>query len=310
MIRGDGSNSNGRYDFTTTSENLWNFVQLSLLRLQIPFSVLKSPEETDSSGVHRRESFTIRVTDIEAMNRIIHAAQRIVRIRKKYNVSRFRGAYFSYPVRQVSQIHYSGEVRNLEVEGANSYVLQGGSVHNCLPKDLNALLKTAEKRGVNLRVARATAEGNRNQAGVAVQLAERLVGDLHGKRIALLGLAFKPGSDDMREAVSLKLIPKLIRRGAEVVAYDPVAIENARRILGDKVEYAKSARECLTGADCCILVTEWTEFSGLHPGLFGRLMRTPAVVDGRRVFERNLFFKSGVKFAAVGLGPAPTPDND
>lgn len=175
----------------------------------------------------------------------------------------------------------------------------GGS---CFPKDVSALLKAAESVGVDLSVAEAAAKGNEKQPLVGVDLAESLVGGIRGKRIALLGLAFKPDSDDMRDAVSLRLVPELLRRGAEVVAYDPAAMANARRLLGEKIEYAESRKACLKGADCCIVVTEWDEFSKLRPKDFKESMRTPAVVDGRGVLNRKQFLESGVRFSAVGLG--------
>lgn len=175
----------------------------------------------------------------------------------------------------------------------------GGS---CLPKDLQALLKVAAKANAKLGVAAAARAGNERQVPVAVQLAERLIGSLEGKRIAILGLAFKPDSDDMREAVSLRLIDELKRRDAKVVAYDPAAIPNARKVLGETIDYRSSATACLRGADCCIMVTEWKEFSKLHPKHFEATMRTPAVVDGRRILDPEEFTGSGVRFAAIGLG--------
>ena len=179
----------------------------------------------------------------------------------------------------------------------------GGS---CFPKDVSALLMASEAAGAKLGVVEAAALTNKSQPFVAVDLAEGLVGDLRGKRVALLGLAFKPESDDMRDAVSLELIPRLVEKGAAVVAYDPAAMENARAKLGETIEYASSARECLRRADCCILVTEWPQFSRLRPVDFKGLMRVPAVVDGRRLFSADSFLKSGVKFSAVGLGPRKT----
>jgi len=175
----------------------------------------------------------------------------------------------------------------------------GGS---CLPKDVNALLKVAESKDVRLGVVKAATEGNKEQAFVAARVAEELVGGLRGRRVALLGLAFKPDTDDMRDAASLRLISELVAKGAAIVAYDPAAMENAKKIIGDGIEYADSAQHCLKGADCCILVTEWPEFSKLLPEEFKRLMRTPAIVDGRRVLNPEQFRASGVGFAAIGLG--------
>ena len=174
----------------------------------------------------------------------------------------------------------------------------GGS---CLPKDVRALLKTAEAVGARLGVAEAAHNANGRQAHVAVELAEGLIGELSGKRIALLGLAFKSDSDDMREAVSLNVISELAGKGAKVVAFDPAAMENARRMLGDTIEYAGSAKRCLEEADCCILVTDWAEFAKLRAKDFETLMRTPAVVDGRRLLSSGQL-AGRVKFAGVGLG--------
>lgn len=173
----------------------------------------------------------------------------------------------------------------------------GGS---CFPKDVQALIKLAEQVHVNMSIAMAAHKANTRQALVAIELAQKLIGDISGKKIAILGLAFKPGSDDMREAVSLRLIPELMNKGAKVTAYDPAAVPNARRIFGKRINYSRSVRECLNRADCCIVVTEWPEFSKLRPGHFKKSMRTPAVVDGRRVLDPQLFVKSGVRFAAVG----------
>lgn len=173
----------------------------------------------------------------------------------------------------------------------------GGS---CFPKDVQTLIKLAEQVHVNMSIATTAHKANRRQALVAIELTQKLIGDISGKKIAMLGLAFKPDSDDMREAVSLRLIRELMNKGAKVTAYDPAAVPNARRIFGDRIDYSKSVKECLNRADCCIVVTEWPEFSKLRPAHFKKLMRTPAVVDGRRVLDPQLFVKSGVRFAAVG----------
>ena len=148
---------------------------------------------------------------------------------------------------------------------------------------------------------RAVLEVNAIQPYRAVELARRLVGQLKDRRVAVLGLAFKPNTDDMREAPSIKIVSKLLEEGARVVVYDPKALENARRIFGDSVEYAGSVEDCLKGADCAIVVTEWDEFRRLRPDDFVRLMRSPAVVDGRRIYDPEEF-KGKVKFAAIGLG--------
>jgi UDPglucose 6-dehydrogenase len=148
-------------------------------------------------------------------------------------------------------------------------------------------------------------EVNESQPYRALELAKSLLGSLEGKRIAVLGLAFKPNTDDVREAVSIKIVKALLSEGASVVVYDPKAMPNARRVLGETVVYAGSAEECLRGADCAIVVTEWDEFRKLRPEDFSRLMRTPVVVDGRRIYDPKEYSQK-LKYAAIGLGPFET----
>ncbi|RLG79611.1 MAG: UDP-glucose 6-dehydrogenase [Thermoprotei archaeon] len=175
----------------------------------------------------------------------------------------------------------------------------GGS---CFPKDLAALLKFAEGLGLQLPLVKATVEVNERQPLLAIELAKKVLGTLEGKRVALLGLAFKPGTDDIRGAVSLKLIEALLAEGADIVAYDPMAMENVKALLGSTISYASSAREALREADCCIIVTEWEEFRTLRPEDFKELMRKPVVIDGRRIF-RPKDFEQVVHFLAIGRGP-------
>ena len=134
----------------------------------------------------------------------------------------------------------------------------GGS---CFPKDVKALIKTADENGYSLRVLKATEEVNDDQKKILFEKAKSYFkGDLKGKRIAMWGLSFKPQTDDMREAPALVLIDLLTREGATVRAYDPVAMEECKRRIGKKIEYANDLYEALTDADCLLMVTEWTEF--------------------------------------------------
>jgi len=174
----------------------------------------------------------------------------------------------------------------------------GGS---CFPKDLKALLAYARKIGVDLPLVEMTLKINEDQPLKAVQMAKELLGDLKGRRIAILGLAFKPNTDDMRNAVSIKLINELLKRGAIVVAYDPAAVDNAERIFGNKIEYANSARECLRGAEAAIIVTEWDEFKQLTPDDFINHMKKPIVIDGRRIYNPEQFSRK-LTYKAIGLG--------
>jgi len=176
----------------------------------------------------------------------------------------------------------------------------GGS---CFPKDLNALARYSRTLGYSPELVEAVITTNEKQKLRAVQLAKEALGSLTGKRIAILGLAFKPDTDDIREAVSVPLIQALLAEGASVVAYDPAAINNARSILGDKVSYAPDSLGCLKDADCCIIVTEWDEFKTITPDQFLEMMRHPVVIDGRRIYDADIYPKAEIRFSAIGLGP-------
>jgi len=174
----------------------------------------------------------------------------------------------------------------------------GGS---CFPKDVKALIAYSKGLGYDLKILDAVEEVNATQPFVSVELACEMLGSLKDKRIAILGLAFKPNTDDMREAVSIKIVNKLVQDGADVVAYDPIAIPNAKGIFGNSIEYASSGIECIKDADCCIIVTEWDEFKRLKPEDFIQSMRQPCLIDGRRIYDPKKF-NSKLKFMAVGMG--------
>ena len=178
----------------------------------------------------------------------------------------------------------------------------GGS---CLPKDTKALFAFAKSIGVDSTLLGSVIEANERQAFEAVEMARKLVGDLKGRQVAVLGLAFKAGTNDIRESTALRVIGALLGESAKVVAYDPEAADNAKSFLGDKISYATSAKECITGADVCIILTGWEEFKALKPSQFQSLMRSPAVVDGRRIFDPKRFRARGIPFLSVGTAASP-----
>jgi len=174
----------------------------------------------------------------------------------------------------------------------------GGS---CFPKDVNAIVSFSRELGYQPRILETVLKVNEEQALHVVDLARRSLGGLKGRRIAILGLSFKPDTDDMREAPSIRIIKKLLEEGATVAAYDPVAASNARKIFRDRIDYADSALECLRGADCCMVVTEWDEFKKLKPRNLKR-MRGRSIVDARRIWDANKLRRAGFKYSGVGLG--------
>jgi UDPglucose 6-dehydrogenase len=181
----------------------------------------------------------------------------------------------------------------------------GGS---CFPKDVSALKMLAGNTGYHFQLLTAVIEVNELQKRRVVGKLEKHLGSLIGKRVALLGLAFKPDTDDMREASSLVLAARLQGEGAEVVAYDPVAAERAAGLLGS-VEMATSAQEALEGADAAVLVTEWDEFAELDWAAAGQRMARPLIVDGRNFLDPDALVKAGFEYEGIGrtVQSSPTP---
>lgn len=161
----------------------------------------------------------------------------------------------------------------------------GGS---CFPKDVKALLHTAKLHGIPFSLLKETVAINDFQQELLVTKAINRLKDLKGKKITILGLAFKPGTDDMREAPSIKIAHLLVKLGAEVVAYDPAAIDNAKKILGDTIKFATSILEATVDADAIFIVTEWSEFRCLELEKLIKIMRQPIIFDGRNCIEENL----------------------
>ena len=173
----------------------------------------------------------------------------------------------------------------------------GGS---CFHKDVSAIKEWAKSLGFESVVLKAVLELNDFQALHMVNIAEDLARGLKDKRITLLGLSFKPGTDDMREAASIRVINELLKRNVkEIIGFDPKANKAAEKELGDKIQYANSIEEALKDSECAFLITEWDEFKSLTPDDFKKHMKTPNLVDGRRIFPYEEF-KSKLPFRAMG----------
>jgi UDPglucose 6-dehydrogenase len=210
-------------------------------------------------------------------------------------------------VASMEKTRFQGPVYSLEVPGSNTVVASGGFVaHNCFPKDVSALKMLAGNTGYHFQLLTAVIEVNELQKRRVVGKLEKHLGSLIGKRVALLGLAFKPDTDDMREASSLVLAARLQGEGAEVVAYDPVAAERAAELLGS-VEMAGSAMEALEGADAVVLVTEWSEFAELDWPAAGEKMARPLIVDGRNFLDPAALSAAGFEYEGIGRSPRDAP---
>ena len=174
----------------------------------------------------------------------------------------------------------------------------GGS---CFPKDVKALIKTAEQNGYKMRVLDAVEEVNYLQKRVLFEKLKKHYGDdLCGKTVALWGLSFKPETDDMREATSLVLIEKLTEAGCRVKVYDPVAMEECRRRVGDRVTYCKDMYDAVEGADALMLVTEWKEFRMPSWSVVKKVMNSPLVIDGRNIYDNAELESAGFVYDKIG----------
>lgn len=174
----------------------------------------------------------------------------------------------------------------------------GGS---CFPKDVKALIKTAEKKQYSMRVLKAVEAVNESQKSILFEkLKEYYNNNLSGKRIAIWGLAFKPETDDMREAPSLILIDKLVSVGAKVSVYDPVAMVECRRRIGDKIIYAANMYDAILNADALLLVTEWKEFRMPSWGVLKKAMKHFLVIDGRNIYDKEELINIGGEYLCIG----------
>ncbi|HEX2550628.1 MAG TPA: nucleotide sugar dehydrogenase [Nocardioidaceae bacterium] len=205
------------------------------------------------------------------------------------------------PVSRLESRTLNATVYSLELPEAGTFVTTGGViVHNCFPKDVQALKQLAGNSGYHFQLLTSVIEVNELQKRRLVGKLERHLGPLRGRRIAMLGLAFKANTDDMREASSLVLSARLLAEGARVVAYDPVAMETAGSLLGDKVELAGSMMEAVTGADAAVIVTEWGEFRSVASPSVLQAMATPLIVDGRNLLDPDQARAAGFLYESVG----------
>jgi UDPglucose 6-dehydrogenase len=172
----------------------------------------------------------------------------------------------------------------------------GGS---CFPKDTRALTTVADSFGVETRIVDAVIEANERQRDAMIPKIEKLVGDLKGKTIGILGLSFKPETDDMRESPATDIINELLKRGARVKAFDPVAMNEARHVLPE-IEYAEDEYDAIDGADALVIVTEWNQFRALDMERVKTMLRAPKIVDLRNIYEPADMRELGFEYVGVG----------
>jgi len=219
-----------------------------------------------------------------------------------------------------TKISFMNDIANLcEITGANinmvrkgigsdsrigtKFIYPGiGYGGSCFPKDVKALIQTAAENGYNMRVLKAVDGVNNDQKLVLFNKVKKYFnGDLQGKLVAIWGLSFKPQTDDMRDAPSLVIIKKLLEAGCRVIAYDPVAMHETRRRIGDSIEYANDPYDALKNADCLLIATEWTEFRLPDLAQMKKLMKNPAVFDGRNIYNLEEMKAKGFDYFCIGI---------
>ncbi|HOZ87942.1 MAG TPA: UDP-glucose/GDP-mannose dehydrogenase family protein [Bacteroidia bacterium] len=219
-----------------------------------------------------------------------------------------------------TKISFMNDVANLcEIMGANvnmvrkgigsdarigpKFIYPGvGYGGSCFPKDVKALIKTAKEHKYDMRILNAVEEVNDRQKEVLFnKIKTHFNNDLKGKTFAFWGLSFKPKTDDMREAPSLVIIEKLLKAGADVIAYDPVAMHEAKRVLGDTIAYSNDMYNTLNGADALLIVTEWPEFRSPDFDEMGKRLKSKLIFDGRNIFEHKDMKNIGFEYYCIGI---------
>jgi UDPglucose 6-dehydrogenase len=290
----------------------------------VPFWVVSNPEFLrEGSGVSdsmNPDRVVLGSTSREAAERVaelyypLHAETIITDLRTAEMVKYASNAFLA------TKISFINEMANIcEVLGADvKEVARGmGTDHrispeflgagigwggSCFPKDVRALAHMAAAHGTHPQMLRAVMDINYDQRKQFVTKLRHILGGFRGKTVGVLGLSFKPNTDDMRDAPSIEIINLLLHEGAEVKAYDPVAMDNARRILGDSITYCKDPYEVAKGADALMLIAEWNEFKQLDMERIKELMRQPVLMDGRNVYDPQRMRELGFTYRGMGRG--------
>ena len=294
--------------------------------VQIEFDVASNPEFLKEGAA---------ISDFMSPDRVVvgveseRAEELMTRLYRPFLLNNFRVIFMDVPSAEMTKyaanamlatrISVRNDVANLcEIVGAdinmvrkgigsdnrigNRFLYAGiGYGGSCFPKDVKALINTAKLNNYPMRILQAVEDVNDEQKSLLFRKLEKhFNGDLKGKRIAIWGLAFKPETDDMREAPSLVLIEKLLAAGCEVYAYDPVAVEESKRRIGESVHYAKDIYDAVVDADALMLVTEWKEFRMPSWSAIKKLMATPLVLDGRNIYDIKEMEENGFVYHCIG----------
>lgn len=293
--------------------------------VQIPFDVASNPEFLKEGAA---------IKDFMSPDRVVvgvdseRAKELMTRLYRPLMLNNFRVIFTDIPSAEMikyaansmlaTRISFMNDIANLcELVGADVNMVRkgigadtrigskflypgcgyGGS---CFPKDVKALIKTAEKNGYEMKVLKAVEEVNERQKTVLFKKLQKHYPSLEGKMIALWGLAFKPETDDMREATSLVMIDLLTKAGAKVKVYDPVAMDECRRRVGDKVMYAEDMYDAIIDVDALLLLTEWKQFRLPSWKVLQRVMKSPLILDGRNIYDAKELSDLGFQYECIG----------
>ena len=294
--------------------------------VDVPFDVASNPEFLKEGAA---------IKDFMSPDRVVvgveseKAKELMVKLYRPFMLNNFRVIFTDIPSAEMikyaansmlaTRISFMNDIANLcELVGADVNMVRkgiGSDVRigskflypgcgyggSCFPKDVKALIKTAEKNGYNMSVLKAVEDVNENQKRVLFnKLSKRYGGDLKGKTIAMWGLAFKPETDDMREATSLVTIGLLLEAGCTVRVYDPVAMNECRRRIGDKVYYAGDMYDSVLDADALLMLTEWKQFRLPSWGVVAKSMKTPLIIDGRNIYDAEELRQNGFEYYCIG----------
>jgi len=290
----------------------------------IPFWVVSNPEFLrEGSGVYdcmNPDRVVLGSTSREAAERVaelyypLHAETIITDLRTAEMIKYASNAFLATKISFINEMANICEVlwadvkevaRGMGTDNRISPQFLGAGIGwggSCFPKDVKALAHMAATHGTHPQMLRAVMEINYDQRKRFVTKLRHILGGFRGKTVGVLGFSFKPNTDDMRDAPSVEIINLLLYEGATVKGYDPVAMENARRILGDSVTYCKDPYEVAKDADALLLIAEWNEFKQLSMKRIKELMRQPVLMDGRNIYDPQRMRKLGFTYRGMGRG--------
>lgn len=312
-----------------TSKKVKETIQKALDKrnVNVSFDVASNPEFLKEGNA---------IKDFMSPDRVVvgveseKAKQILSRLYKPFLLNNFRVLFMDIPSAEMTKyaansmlatrISFMNDIANLcELVGADVNMVRAGIGSDtrigrkflyagcgyggsCFPKDVKALIKTAEDNGYNLQVLKAVEEVNKSQKQVLFNKLCKVYGkdNLKGKTIALWGLAFKPDTDDMRDSTALVVINLLLEAGCHIKAYDPIAMNECKRRLGDKITYCKDMYDATLDADALLLLTEWQEFRLPTWDVIKRVMKTPLLIDGRNIFDAKELNEAGFTYYGIG----------